>query len=135
MRRTGGIAGFDDTIVLRANGQILVETRTVRGRSCLLGAAQQRQLLAALSTLRLGVDGSAATPTEPVDPVGSGDGETNDPITIRVTDVHARPVDLSDPSWVRWREWSVRSSPMSRSPAPATTSCKSIEPSGVIGAG
>ena len=31
LRRTGGIAGFDDTIVLRANGQILVETRTVRG--------------------------------------------------------------------------------------------------------
>ena len=135
MRRTGGIAGFDDTIVLRANGQILVETRTVRGRSCLLGAAQQRQLLAALSTLRLGVDGSAATPTEPVDPVGSGDGETNDPITIRVTDVHARPVDLSDPSLGEVAGMVGSLITDVTLTAPATTSCKSIEPSGVIGAG
>ncbi|EWS99727.1 hypothetical protein N865_21100 [Intrasporangium oryzae NRRL B-24470] len=98
LRRTGGIAGYDDTIVLKADGQLIVDTRTVRGRSCTLGSSPQRRLIAALSALRL--DESRAPvgiQTTPSDSSGTGD-ETSDPIHISVTDKEARPVDLSDPS-------------------------------------
>jgi len=96
LRRTGGIAGFDDEIVLEADGRVRVETRSVHGRVCALTAPQQRQLVTLLATLRLG-----PSTTEP-----SGDGPTSDPdvvpesdpITISVTDHQARAIDLSDPS-------------------------------------
>lgn len=99
LRRTGGIAGYDDTVVLKANGQITVDTRTVRGRSCSLGSSPQRRLIAALSTLRLDETSAATSATTPpvASDTSSGD-ETTDPIRISVTDKDARPVDLSDPS-------------------------------------
>lgn len=103
LRRTGGIAGFDDRIVLGLDGRVHVETRSVHGRVCTLGAQQQRLLVSLLATLRL--DPSAAGPSvtdlptgdvAPADP-GSQDPVT-DPITISVTDDEARLIDLSDPS-------------------------------------
>ncbi|WP_147062858.1 hypothetical protein [Terrabacter aerolatus] len=100
LRRTGGIAGFDDRIVLDLDGRMHVETRSVHGRVCTLPAPQQRQLVALLATVRLD---SPADGTSPSD-VPSGDLATvgpdpvTDPITISVTDEQARPIDLSDPS-------------------------------------
>lgn len=97
LRRTGGIAAYDDTVVLKANGQILVETRTIRGRSCTLASSPQRRLLVALSTLRL--DEAPATTSDPTPSDSSGaSDETSEPIHISVTDREARLVDLSDPS-------------------------------------
>ena len=139
MRRTGGIAGYDDTVVLRADGRILVETRTVTGRSCLLGPADQRRLLAALSTLRL--DDDVTRP--PADPIASADpvvpadpgDETFEPITITVTDMHARPVDLSDPSLGEVAGMVGALIGDVTLTTPATTSCGNSDPSGVVGAG
>ncbi|WP_076260077.1 hypothetical protein [Intrasporangium flavum] len=97
LRRTGGVAGFDDRIVLRSDGKLLVDTRSVHGRVCTLGGAQLRQIVGALSTLRLGpwslgapsTDGSAGDPTSL---------PSTDPIIISVTDDRSRAVDLTDPS-------------------------------------
>lgn len=100
LRRTGGIAGFDDRIVLDLDGRMHVETRSVHGRVCTLPAQQQRQLVSLLATLRL---------DPPATDLSSGDVPTGDlatvapdpvtdPITISVTDDRARPIDLSDPS-------------------------------------
>ncbi|WP_323100277.1 hypothetical protein [Intrasporangium sp. YIM S08009] len=100
LRRTGGVAGFDDRIVLRADGKLLVDTRSVHGRVCTLGGAQLHQIVGALSTLRLGPWSIGTTPTD-----GAGDGATDpasipasDPIIISVTDDRSRAVDLTDPS-------------------------------------
>ncbi|HET7399177.1 MAG TPA: hypothetical protein VFJ94_11725 [Intrasporangium sp.] len=90
LRRTGGRAGFDDTIVLEAGGRLTVDGTAIHGRVCALGPTQRRELLAALSTLRL-----AGTSTPPASPVDRGESE---PIRITVTDVDGRPVDLTDPS-------------------------------------
>ena len=54
LRRTGGMAGFDDHVVLGLDGRVHVETRTVHGRVCTLGATQLHQLVALLATVRLG---------------------------------------------------------------------------------
>jgi hypothetical protein len=95
LRRTGGIAGFDDRIVLEANGRIRVDTPSVRGRVCTLDAPQRRQLVTLLATLRLGaatdLPGRDVAPLEP-------EVTESDPITISVTDEQARELDLSDPS-------------------------------------
>ena len=102
LRRTGGIAGFDDRIVLDLDGRVRVETRSVHGRVCRLGAQQQRQLVTLLATLRL--DPPVAEPTTDLltsDQVVAGPDApdaVSDPITITVTDDDARPIDLSDPS-------------------------------------
>ena len=97
LRRTGGVAGFDDRIVLRADGKLLVDTRSVHGRVCTLGGAQLRQVVGALSTLRLGPWSLSATPTDaaPSDPSSV---PASDPIIISVTDDRSRAVDLTDPS-------------------------------------
>ena len=97
LRRTGGVAGFDDRIVLRADGKLLVDTRSVHGRVCTLGGAQLRQIVGALSTLRLGPWSISATPTDaaPSDPSSL---PASDPIIISVTDDRSRAVDLTDPS-------------------------------------
>ncbi|MGN6751310.1 MAG: hypothetical protein ACTHJJ_02010 [Intrasporangium sp.] len=91
-RRTGGIAGFHDTVVINANGTLSVDTDTIHGRICNLDKGRRNGLLVALSTLRLGAP--ALTPTQLPD---STDTSSN-PITITVTDVHHHPVDLDDPS-------------------------------------
>ena len=103
LRRTGGIAGFDDRILLGLDGRVRVETRSVHGRVCTLGAQQQRQLVLLLATVRLDPSGAGPSVTDlptgdlaPVDP-DSPDSVT-DPIVISVTDAEARPIDLSDPS-------------------------------------
>jgi hypothetical protein len=100
LHRTGGIAGFDDRIVLELNGRVHVETRSVHGRVCTLPASQQHQLVALLATLRLGA--VAGTTTDLPSDGSTGAGPTtvteSDPITIAVTDDLARQVDLSDPS-------------------------------------
>jgi hypothetical protein len=97
LRRTGGIAGFDDRIVLRADGKVLVDTRSIHGRVCTLSPAQQRQLISALSMLRLGPWPSTSREDDftPPDPASPGE---SDPITISITDNGSRAVDLSDPS-------------------------------------
>ena len=98
LRRTGGIAGFDDRIVLEASGRVLVETRSVYGRVCTLGQAQQRQLVSLLATLRLGPVSTNDLPTGDFTPVDPGVAPESDPITISVTDDLAREIDLRDPS-------------------------------------
>ena len=102
LRRTGGVAGYDDTVILQADGVVLVSTRTIHGRTCRLSGAQQKHLLSLLSTLRL-VD---ATPTTTAGGTegslsGSapgGDDLPNDAIVIDITDHKLRPLDLTDPS-------------------------------------
>jgi hypothetical protein len=99
LRRTGGIAGFEDRVVIQANGGVAVDTRLVRGRTCTLTTAQRQQLMSALTALRatpvtatdLTTDGSSQTP--PTD-----DSAESDPITLSVTDDLARSFDLTDPS-------------------------------------
>lgn len=99
VRRTGGSAGFDDRVVLGADGRVRVETRSVHGRVCRLDPSLQRRLLSLLETLRLGA-GTVARPGAPSDQPTPVDVQTteSDPITISVTDDRARAVDLSDPS-------------------------------------
>ncbi|GGN07134.1 hypothetical protein GCM10009721_38570 [Terrabacter tumescens] len=105
LRRTGGIAGFDDRIVLDLDGRLHVETRSVHGRVCTLAPAQQRRLVSLLATLRLDPS-TTDLPTSdlPGDqgPVGPDTPDApdavTDPITITVTDDEARPIDLSGPS-------------------------------------
>lgn len=97
LRRTGGIAGFDDQIVLEANGRVRVETRSVHGRVCTLSVPQQRQLVTLLATLRLGTS-TAPAPTDGSTALDPDAVPESDPITISVTDHQARAIDLSDPS-------------------------------------
>ena len=99
LRRTGGSAGFDDIVVLGADGRVRVETRSVHGRVCRLDPALQRRLLSLLATLRLGA-GALPTTSLPTDGSTSVEGDVaeSDPITISVTDDRARAIDLSDPS-------------------------------------
>jgi ABC-type amino acid transport substrate-binding protein len=87
LRRTGGIAGFDDTVVLKATGEVLVDTRTVHGRVCVLRRAERRKLFALLETLRHGAGHPSTTPV-----IGA------DVIRVTLTDAHQHPFDLSDPS-------------------------------------
>lgn len=97
LRRTGGIAGFDDRIELDANGRLRVETRSVHGRVCTLAGPVQRQLVTLLATLRLGVP-LPETPSDQFTQVDPGTAPESDPISISVTDDRARDIDLSDPS-------------------------------------
>lgn len=92
LRRTGGIADFHDTVVLTGNGTLSVDTDTIHGRTCQLDKATSNGLLVALSTLRLA--GPRPVPTDV--PVSSDASSV--PITVTVTDVHHRPVQLDDPS-------------------------------------
>lgn len=87
LRRTGGIAGFDDTVVVQASGELYVDTRTVHGRVCQLAEPQRLQLLDVLSTLRHGGAEVSASP-----------GAESDVIRVSVTDARRHPYDLSDPS-------------------------------------
>jgi hypothetical protein len=87
LRRTGGIAGYDDTVVVKATGEVLVDTRTIHRRACVLERAHRRQLFALLETLR---HGGGHASTAPVN--GS------DVIRVTLTDAHQHPFDLSDPS-------------------------------------
>ncbi|AXG15056.1 hypothetical protein DN585_18010 [Intrasporangium calvum] len=101
LRRTGGIAGYDDTVVLHADGKVLVDTRSVHGRVCQLTGPEQKHLLSLLNTLRL-VDASVPTAgstaaTVPLPPEGD-DQTSNDAILINITDHKLRPLDLRDPS-------------------------------------
>ncbi|WP_374971365.1 hypothetical protein [Terrabacter sp. BE26] len=99
LRRTGGSAGYDDVVVLGADGRVLVETRSVHGRVCLLDHALQRRLLSLLATLRPEASALPSTvlPSDGSTTVGADVAES-DPITISVTDDRARAIDLSDPS-------------------------------------
>jgi hypothetical protein len=89
VRRVGGIANFHDTIVLRANGTLLVDTDEFAGRTCSLNKGARASLIGALSTLQLG-DPGAESP-QPAD-------TNSNPIVLTVTDAHDRLVDISDPS-------------------------------------
>jgi hypothetical protein len=95
LRRTGGIAGFDDRVVLEADGRIRVDTLSVHGRVCTLTASQQGQLLTLLATLRLSP--ASDLPTDDVPPLDPDQAES-EPITISVTDDLARDLALGDPS-------------------------------------
>jgi hypothetical protein len=97
LRRTGGIAGFDDRIVLEASGRLRVETRSVHGRVCTLAGPLQHQLVTLLATLRLGSPASEL-PSDDFTPLDPAQAPESDPISISVTDDYARAIDLSDPS-------------------------------------
>lgn len=99
LRRTGGIAGYDDTVVLEPAGQVLVETRNVHGRVCVLAKPQREQLFSLLATLRQAgpADGPVASP-EPTDPTGSGEPGESEVIRISLTDARNQLFDLTDPS-------------------------------------
>ncbi|WP_347350665.1 hypothetical protein [Intrasporangium sp.] len=92
LRRTGGTAGFHDTVVLRGDGTLTVDTDTIHGRTCRLDRATRTALLVALSTLQLGSPHTTPAGLPERTPTSS------DPITLTVTDVHHRPVDIDDPS-------------------------------------
>jgi hypothetical protein len=95
------MAGFDDRVVLDLDGRVHVETHSVHGRVCTLGAPQLRQLVALLATLRLGPRLSDDLPSGDAPPGETGavsPDPVSDPITISVTDHEARRIDLSDPS-------------------------------------
>lgn len=104
IRRTGGIAQFDDTITLRSDGRVNVETRSVHDRTCTLDRARQRELVAALGTLNLGA-GSKGVPDPSADGSdgiggtvgGDGSGDTSQ-IVFSVVDARGRSVDLGEPS-------------------------------------
>ncbi len=106
--RTGGIAAFNDTITLRSDGQVNVETRSVHARTCTLERQRQRDLVAALGTLHLGSTGATGIPDPVADgsdgigvPGGTGAGgaaSDASQIIISVVDARDRSVDLSEPS-------------------------------------
>ena len=103
--RTGGIAAFNDTITLRSDGQVKVETRSVHARTCTLERQQQRDLVAAIGTLHLGGTGATAIPDPGADGIGGlgatgtgGTGSADSQIVISVVDARHRSVDLSEPS-------------------------------------
>lgn len=106
IRRTGGIASFSDTITLRSDGRVNVETRSVHARVCTPERQQQRDLIAALGTLHLGGTGATGIPDPSADGSG-GAGSTGGPggaggdtaqILISVVDAHGRSIDLGEPS-------------------------------------
>jgi hypothetical protein len=89
VRRTGGIADFHDTIMLRANGTLTVDSDEFAGRTCTLDGADRTSLVGALSTLQ---------PTAPgADTPQSSDTNSN-PIPLTISDARDRPFDISDPS-------------------------------------
>ncbi|MEO5742956.1 MAG: hypothetical protein ABIQ53_00010 [Terracoccus sp.] len=103
--RTGGIAAFNDTITLRSDGRVNVETRSVHARTCTLERQRQRDLVAALATLHLGGTGATGIPDPGADGIGglggtggSGPGSDASQIVISVVDARGRAVDLSEPS-------------------------------------
>ncbi|MDN5790101.1 MAG: hypothetical protein L0H25_04435 [Micrococcales bacterium] len=101
IRRVGGAAAFNDTLVMRADGDIRVNTQAVHGRVCHLGERQRTDLFSALRTVGLSPGRAAPVVTSSgTAQAGStvDDAEVPTPIRITVTDVHQRRVDLSDPS-------------------------------------
>lgn len=105
LHRTGGIAEYDDRVLLYADGSVLVETTTIHARECQLSEQQRTELLPLLGTLRLagasqvpppGQAGTGEPPTTGAP--DTGDGESNDAIAITVTDDEQRIIDLSAPS-------------------------------------
>ena len=109
LRRIGGSAAYNDRVVVRANGSVVVETRLLHGRTCTLAATQRQLLLSALTALRVPPvpppDTSVDAPV-PVAPDGQADalddtGES-DPISVTASDDLARSFDLDDSSlgWV-----------------------------------
>lgn len=107
VHRTGGIAGFDDRLTLRADGRVIVNTLSVHDRLCTLSGATRSQMMTALEILKvdplapggLGVSGQGSDDGVPA---GGGDLDgsngPSDPIVVTVTDHHGRVVDLSDAS-------------------------------------
>lgn len=89
VRRTGGIANFHDTIVLRANGKLTVDTDEFLGRTCTLDNADRTSLVGALSTLQ---------PTDPSADTPQASDTNSNPILLTVTDAHDHRFDLSNPS-------------------------------------
>jgi hypothetical protein len=105
LRRTGGIADFDDRVVIQVDGQVVVETRLLRGRTCTLSATQRQQLIGALTALRATPVQATDLATDDAAPLAPADDSTEDsgdadsePIALAVTDDLARSFDLSDPS-------------------------------------
>ena len=122
LRRTGGMAGFDDHVVLDLDGRVHVETRTVHGRVCTLGAPQLRQLVALLATLRLGPRPSEDLPSGDA-PAGETGAVSPDPVTRPDHHLGDRPRGAPDrpqrPFARRGlRAWSAPSSATSRSRCP-----------------
>ena len=96
LHRTGGIAGYDDVIVLQADGRVNVDTRSIRGRECRLTTDQQKQMLSLLGTLRL-VGGQSAGSD------GSEPGVSSAPRGLRLSHTPAaRPAACAPPTSA-WR--------------------------------
>lgn len=101
LRRTGGIAGYADSVTLEATGRVLVETRQVHDRVCVLAEQERVRLFSLLSTLRdTGPAGPAGSPTpvETLEPSDSTEPGESDVIRISLTDSRNQHFDLSDPS-------------------------------------
>lgn len=98
LRRTGGIAGFDDRVVVEVTGRVVVDTRVVHGRICTLTKSQRQQLMAALTALRATPIESGNTSTDGTATLPPSQDPESDPITLSVTDDLARTFDLSDSS-------------------------------------
>lgn len=104
LRRTGGIAGYADSVTLEATGRVLVETRSVHDRVCVLPEQERVRLFSLLATLRdAGPEEPAGSPTpveplEPLDPSDSTEPGESDVIRISLTDSRNQSFDLSDPS-------------------------------------
>lgn len=97
LRRTGGIAQFDDTVVLTGDGRVTVRTRTVSGRVCTLPEPLRTELTASLGTVPMTGTLRTAPPATGAPDSAVEPGPTL-PITISVTDARERNVDLSHPS-------------------------------------
>ncbi len=96
--RTGGVAGFDDHLVLEANGRMHVDSRSVRGRVCFLTTTQQRLL----TLLAISPVDNVSTRSAPSTSVGGsqavGDDEQSTPLVLTVVDGQSRLIDLDHSS-------------------------------------
>lgn len=137
LRRTGGIAGYDDRVVVEISGRVIVDTRVVRGRTCTLTKSQRQQLMDSLTALR-------ATPVQSGDGTSNGtatlppsDDAESAPITLSVTDDLARSFDLTDPSLGGIADviGAVVTDVTLTTPASATCRTPTATPTGVTAAG
>ncbi len=87
--RTGGIAGFNDTIVIRADGQATVSAKQGAATSCRIGAD-------ALATLTGQLTGLLNAP-KPTPPTATPNHVRADALIFTVTDPAGKSVKVPDP--------------------------------------
>lgn len=141
--RTGGIAAFDDHLVLEADGRVHVDSRSVRGRVCSLDSAQRR-LLALLAVSPLSEVTTRSATAAPRGGRQSADDEQSAPLVITVSDERSRTLDLDGASSAEVHALlngllgdvtlstptSTRCYPVSSAPSQAYPSTESVTPHG-----